>query len=167
MEQQYELFLRLSDQYAQFILEHEADLVLILEDFRSSYIEREINLDYSLNLKTSRVRVLDREDFYAQIMIVLENLANNAFEAGASDLRLNLFLESNLLRLEIRDNGPGIPESIISDLSSIGGYRLEHGGTGLLASRDTCLALGVGFEAIRLGDGTGSQINLEFSTYQG
>ena len=65
---------------------------------------------------------MDREDFYAQIMIVLENLANNAFEAGASDLRLSVFLESNSLRLEIRDNGPGIPEAIISDLGSVGTY---------------------------------------------
>ena len=108
---------------------------------------------------------MDREDFYSQVMIILENLANNAFEAGASDLRLSLFLESNVLKLEIRDNGPGIPESIISDLGSVGAYTLEHGGTGLLASRDTCLAIGVGFEAIRLGDGAGSQINLQFSTY--
>ena len=100
LEQQYELFLRLSDQHAQFILEHEVDLILILEDFRSAYVERKINLEYSQNLKTCRVRVLDREDFYAQIMIVLENLANNAFEAGASDLRLSVFLESNSLRLE-------------------------------------------------------------------
>ena len=166
LEQQYELFLRLSDQHAQFILEHEVDLILILEDFRSAYVERKINLEYSQNVKTCRVRVLDREDFYAQIMIVLENLANNAFEAGASDLRLSVFLESNSLRLEIRDNGPGIPEAIISDLGSVGTYTLEHGGTGLLASRDTCTAVGVGFEAMRLGDGAGSQINLQFSTYQ-
>ena len=139
---------------------------MILEDFRSAYVERKINLEYSHNLKTCRVRVLDREDFYAQIMIVLENLANNAFEAGASDLRLSVFRESNFLRLEIRDNGPGIPEAIISDLDSVGAYTLEHGGTGLLASRDTCMAVGVGFAAMRLGDGAGSQINLQFSTYQ-
>ncbi len=166
LQQQYELFLRLSDQHSKFILEHEVDLVLVLEDFISTYVERKITLDYNPSLKTCRVRVLDREDFYAQILIVLENLANNAFEAGATDLRLNLYLESTILRLEIRDNGPGIPEAIIMELGSIGDYTLEHGGTGLLASRDACLALGVGFEAIRIVDGAGSQINLEFSTYQ-
>lgn len=164
--QQYDLFSRLSDEQSQFIRNHEMDMVLLLGEFCNSYIERQISLEYSPAVRSCKVRVLDRAEFHAKVLIVLENLANNAFEAGATDLRLNLYLNLDQLVLEVRDNGPGIAEGTLSELRNVGNYSLEYGGTGLLASRNICQSLSIDFEAKSLSENLGSQINLSFAIYK-
>lgn len=166
LNQQYDLFSKLSDEQSHFIQQHEVDLILLLEGFRANYIERQISLDYPTVVRASRIRVLSREEFENKIVLILENLANNAFEAGATDLRLSLHLDGNELRLEILDNGPGIAEQTLLDLVDASGYSFEFGGTGLISSRNMCTSIGVGFEAIRIPDGVGSQINLKFAIYE-
>ena len=166
LKQQYDLFARLSDEQSQFIQQHEVDPVLLLEAFRSNYIEKQISLDYSAAARACRIRVLSREEFETKMVLILENLANNAFEAGATDLRLSLHIDSNELRLEILDNGPGIAEQTLLDLADASGYSLEHGGTGLVSSRNMCKSISVGFEAICVSNGVGSQINLTFAIYE-
>lgn len=62
---------------------------------------------------------------------VVSNLVNNSIQAGGKSISLELVVDpySDALRLEVHDDGPGIPESVLSNLNS--GPVTGGSGTGL------------------------------------
>jgi two-component system, OmpR family, sensor kinase len=59
------------------------------------------------------VEVLGDESRLKQVLL---NLVQNALNAGAERVTISLAKEKNLVRLEVLDNGPGIPEEAIPHL---------------------------------------------------
>lgn len=52
----------------------------------------------------------------AQILEVLVNLAKNALEAGGKEVRVDGKLTAAQIRIEVRDNGPGVPDAFRESL---------------------------------------------------
>lgn len=69
----------------------------------------------------------DREQLYR----VFFNLARNAFEAGASELRLAARPVRDFLVIDIEDNGPGMPEAARQNIFKPFAGSTREGGTGL------------------------------------
>jgi signal transduction histidine kinase len=86
------------------------------------------------------VLALDRTHIYR----VLVNLMRNAAEAGATRISVIAGLEAGVPRMELRDNGPGLPEKVRENLFKPFTGSGRHGGTGLglVIARDLVRAHG-------------------------
>jgi len=67
----------------------------------------------------------------SEFQTALSNLINNAFEAGASEVALNLSEENKEWKLSIQDNGKGIPVGIIEKIFERSFTHGKKTGTGL------------------------------------
>ncbi|MBU6450082.1 MAG: HAMP domain-containing histidine kinase [Rhodospirillales bacterium] len=70
---------------------------------------------------------LDRDHLYR----VFANLIRNATEAGATIVRLNTEIHDGQVRLQVADNGPGLPERAKANLFKPFAGSARSGGTGL------------------------------------
>lgn len=86
------------------------------------------------------VLALDRTHIYR----VLVNLMRNAAEAGATRISVVAGLEADVPRMELRDNGPGLPEKVRENLFKpfTGSGRNGGTGLGLVIARDLVRAHG-------------------------
>ncbi len=74
---------------------------------------------------------------------VLVNLLRNAQEAGASRIRLSAVDDAGQIRIDVADNGPGLPPAIAASLFTPFQTSKPRGlGLGLIISRDICRAMG-------------------------
>jgi signal transduction histidine kinase len=66
-----------------------------------------------------------------QIERVLNNLLDNAFEAGASKVDLSAIASEHSLTITVADNGAGIPDAAVAHLFDAFKGSTKRGGTGL------------------------------------
>jgi signal transduction histidine kinase len=95
-----------------------ADAVFGLQD-RAIVLENRVGPDFRLHA--------DRD----QLFRVLFNLMRNAFEAGAGRVTISASVESGTARIELADNGPGVPERLRGRLFEPFAETGRAGGTGL------------------------------------
>jgi signal transduction histidine kinase len=111
---------------------HPVNLLELLKHFEklnAIYFQDE-NVNFSITCSDDLTLELDD----TKLMRVLQNIIINAVQAfdghgGNVDLAVKKF--SNRIRLEIRDNGPGIPEAIRQDFFEAFVTYGKQGGTGL------------------------------------
>ena len=99
------------------------------------------------------VLALDREQIYR----VLVNLLRNAVEAGADHVTISVTGENGMTRLNIMDNGPGLPQRVQDNLFRpfTGSGRHGSTGLGLTIARDLVRAHGGELQLAQTGpDGT-------------
>lgn len=118
---------------------------------RPSTIDNQIQPEFSLHA--------DRE----QMFRVFQNLLRNAIEAGATRIMVRAWLESGSVRIDVADNGPGLPalarERLFRPFAGAG----RSGGTGLGLSiaRDLMRGHGGDIELVRTdADGTVFRLSL-------
>jgi signal transduction histidine kinase len=87
----------------------------------------EIGVTIENNVPNTLVLALDREQIYR----VLVNLMRNAVEAGADHVTISVTGENGLTRLNIGDNGPGLPARVQENLFKPFTGSGRHGSTGL------------------------------------
>lgn len=88
----------------------------------------------------SMMMALDRTQIYR----VLVNLMRNAAEAGATGITVSAAMENGVTRMELRDNGPGLPQKVQDNLFRpfTGSGRQGGTGLGLVIARDLVRAHG-------------------------
>jgi signal transduction histidine kinase len=138
------LFEELSDKLAGFITEHEVSLPRFLEEFLQGVSDRKrIELEIQPDAGSLKVCVMEREGFLDKMKLIMENLLNNALEAGAESVQVRVYSpEPGTVNLDLKDDGPGIPPEILEELERQETYSLGEGGTGLIASKNACEILG-------------------------
>ncbi|HVE21760.1 MAG TPA: HAMP domain-containing sensor histidine kinase [Acidocella sp.] len=113
----------------------------------------EANVTIENNVPETLVLALDREQIYR----VLVNLLRNAVEAGANRVTISVAGENGMTRLNIRDNGPGLPSRVQENLFKpfTGSGRHGSTGLGLTIARDLVRAHGGDLQLAQTGpDGT-------------
>ena len=95
---------------------------------------------------------LSKEESTNLFRIVQESLTNVIRHADATEVEILLALEDDVLRLEISDNGKGIPESAVSDPKSFG----------LIGIKERVHSLGGEVEITGMSDG-GTQITVKLA----
>ncbi|MDJ0951324.1 MAG: HAMP domain-containing sensor histidine kinase [Alphaproteobacteria bacterium] len=98
-----------------------------------------------------------------QLFRVLANLGHNAAEAGASKVRFSAKRANGRLRIEVSDNGPGLPEQAKKNLFRPFAGSARNGGTGLglAIARELVRAHGGELELAETGEaGTIFRLNL-------
>ncbi len=98
-----------------------------------------------------------------QLFRAVSNLMRNACEAGAREVRVTAVSEGEAIRLEVADDGPGLPERAQQRLFQPFAGSARKGGTGLglIIARDILKAHGGDLILARTGsDGTAFQISL-------
>jgi signal transduction histidine kinase len=95
-----------------------------------------------------------------QMFRVLVNLLRNAAEAGARNVRVSVRGTGPFV-LDVRDDGPGLPESVRADLFRAFAASIQGGGTGLglAIARDLMVAHGGNIELLETGP-TGTTFRL-------
>ena len=68
---------------------------------------------------------------FAQLYRLFDNLIRNAFDAGAGLVRVRALVVNNHIEVEVRDNGPGLPEKALKNLFVPFAGSSKGGGTGL------------------------------------
>jgi len=165
---QYLRFGSLSDKLSAFILLHEVSPAPLLESYLPGVTEElKIGLDVHPDCQRVKIRALERSEFLSRITLILDNLINNAFEAGAGKLSLQLRPGAgSRIYLDIIDDGQGLDKEVQKQIEAPGSSVLENGGTGLIASKNACEAIGGRFmvnpEPL---PGQGTRIRMEFQTY--
>jgi signal transduction histidine kinase len=96
-----------------------------------------------------------------QLHRVLSNLARNAFEAGARQLRISAIQARRTIVIEIADNGPGLPPKARENLFRpfFGSARPGGSGLGLAIARELIRAHG-GDLVLEASTGAGTTFNL-------
>jgi signal transduction histidine kinase len=105
------------------------------------------------NVPGTLALALDREQIYR----VLVNLMRNAMEAGANHVAISVGGVNGMTRLNIRDNGPGLPQLVQENLFKpfTGSGRHGSTGLGLTIARDLVRAHGGELQLAQTGpDGT-------------
>lgn len=90
-------------------------LVSLVSEKRAKYKNNEINLSTFLEEKAYGKFALISS---SSLKRVLSNLIDNAIEAFATNIQVNLLEKANLLVIQIQDNGCGISEDILSKIVS-------------------------------------------------
>jgi heavy metal sensor kinase len=99
---------------AGFLVEKKpVNLVEILEAVHMEVAPVAGNADVKVQSRQSRVEVLGDEGRLKQVLL---NLVNNALNAGAKTITLALVKEKQQARLEVLDDGPGIPPEALPHL---------------------------------------------------
>ncbi len=95
-----------------------------------------------------------------QMFRVLVNLLRNAAEAGARNVRVSVRGTGPFV-LDVRDDGPGLPEAVRADLFRAFAASIQGGGTGLglAIARDLMVAHGGTIELLETGP-TGTTFRL-------
>lgn len=100
----------------------------LIEEMRSGLpIEDETSIQWTLDVDPMFGVTADRE----RLLRALSNLCVNAIQAGADEIQLRMWEDDGQLRLEIADNGPGIPELAKKNLFKPFAGSERNGGTGL------------------------------------
>jgi signal transduction histidine kinase len=144
---QYSLFTRLSRTLSEFLERHSWSVSMAIHSAleRCSEASR-IRLQTESDSEQWKFRLLERQLFSEKLFLILENLTNNAFEAGAALVTIRLArLEEELVEIVVEDDGPGLPEHIFKELLANPGYALAGGKSGLVTSRNACESLGGSF----------------------
>ncbi len=99
----------------------------------------------------------DRDQLYR----VFANLARNAIEAGAHEVRVSAQNGPGEIRIDVEDDGPGLPAAARDRLFKPFAGSAKRGGTGLglAIARDVMRAHGGDIEMVRSGD-TGTSFRL-------
>lgn len=108
-------------------------------------VDAESGLERSLCV-SGELPIFEARGNREHLKVVLENLARNAFEAGAKQVTLSAHLDGggHALHLAVADDGPGIPEAILERLFKApvtAGKQAGHG-FGLYISRRLIELLG-------------------------
>jgi signal transduction histidine kinase len=88
--------------------------------------------------------------------IVQESLTNIFRHSGSEIARVHIEARSGIVRLEVADNGKGIPEHILATLNSSGGQL----GVGIRGMRERVRQLGGWLQIRSRPDGTTIMVNL-------
>lgn len=93
---------------------------------------------------------------------VLENLLNNALRYARQSIRLGFSLESQMLRIVMKDDGPGFPSEILNgaDGKLLVSHEDGHMGIGLTVSRLLCRKHGGRLELLNTSEGACVKIML-------
>ena len=89
------------------------NLVEVLEAVHMELVPVAGHAEISVNAPAERVEVLGDPSRLKQVVL---NLVQNALDAGAEHVTLTLYRDKALVRIEVLDDGPGIPESAIPHL---------------------------------------------------
>ena len=92
----------------------------------------------------------DRDQLYR----VFANLARNAIEAGAKEVRVSVTNSADMICIDVADDGPGIPHSVRENLFKAFSGTARAGGTGLglAITRDVMRAHGGDIALVVSGD---------------
>ncbi len=98
----------------------------------------------------------------AQLFRVFSNLARNATQAGARRVRFQAEAAEGVVRIDVSDDGPGIPPAVREKLfvPFIGGGRKGGSGLGLVIAREIVTAHGGELGLLRT-DGAGTIFRIE------
>ena len=112
----------------------------------------DVDVDDSLDIEA------DREQLYR----LLYNLSQNAYEAGATRLRVSASMDGGSLRVEVADNGPGLADKARENLFKPFAGSTREGGTGLglVIAHDIMRAHG-GVLSLVQSDGQGTTFRFE------
>ncbi len=104
----------------------------------------------------------DRDQLYR----IFANLGQNAFEAGATEVRLNAQQRNGRVRIIVEDNGPGLPPRAQKHLFTPFAGTARPGGTGLglAIARDLARAHG-GDITLRESTATGTSFRLDLPVH--
>ncbi len=142
---------------------------LISETMEILYRDESIDANINVNLESeeSIVYVIGDEDPIKQILINLSVNACQAFEGqpGVITFKVSTDTEQQIVRLEVRDNGPGMSVEMTRKAFQPF-YSTRKGGTGLGLAIVHRLAETLGIDiSIESEEGTGTTFILEFKTY--
>lgn len=121
---------------------HDAPVAALLVAKGSRAAERRVTLDLTAD---SRLSSLD-DELSADVLTVLGNLVDNAMDAvtpGSGDVEIDLRGDATEVLLTVRDNGPGVPVTVVDKVFQKGYSTKESSspqarGWGLALSRLVC-----------------------------
>jgi signal transduction histidine kinase len=105
----------------------------IVEEKKIQFKSSNVDLRFENLLKTEISLNLD----YSVLSRILSNLINNSYEAINENgkITIGLSLQDNFLKIEIKDNGKGIPDEVLNNLGergySFGKEKSQDSGSGL------------------------------------
>lgn len=104
----------------------------------------------------------------SQLIRALSNLGSNAAEAGAGSIRFVAERENGRVRLDVIDDGPGLPERAMQNLFRpfAGSARAGGTGLGLVIARDVARAHGGDLRLVESNDG-GTCFRIELPAVNG
>ncbi|AHK78191.1 hypothetical protein M911_02290 [Ectothiorhodospira haloalkaliphila] len=100
----------------------------VLEEIRAAIGPEEVA---RASLDTSQAEDAEVDADFDQIYRILLNLVRNALAAGATRLQVIASREADVLRIDLSDDGPGLPEDVRARLFSEKSASRTHGGAGL------------------------------------
>jgi signal transduction histidine kinase len=151
------------------------DMSSLLDDFLTFNVDRSLNVEDGLleiadvleNLDLSGVRVEVDEELKARgdalrIRQVIRNLLRNADRHGGSIRILRTEPRDGIVAVQVRDDGPGVPEEVCKRLFEPFSHGSKSGslGLGLAVSRKLALAMGGDLAYRREGDITVFELQL-------
>lgn len=151
------------------------DMSSLLDDFLTFNVDRSLNVEDGLleiadvleNLDLSGVRVevdggLKARGDALRIRQVIRNLVRNADRHGGSTRILRTEPRDGIVAVQVRDDGPGVPEEVLERLFEPFSHGSKSGslGLGLAVSRKLALAMGGDLAYRREGDITVFELQL-------
>jgi PAS domain S-box-containing protein len=131
-----------------------AGLRSALEWYIEGFTQRsKVRVELNVSLGPNRLpEIVERTLF----RIVQESLTNIFRHSGSATARVQIEARSGIVRLEVADNGKGIPEHILATLNSSGGQL----GVGIRGMRERVRQLGGWLQIRSRPDGTTIMVNL-------
>lgn len=133
----------------------------IISEKRSQYLDRNINISLFINTDAYNIfSIIGAADFNR----VLSNLINNSIEAinGAGEVSIVLSKIDKMLRIDISDNGCGIPDHLISLIVNGGVSIGKKNGSGLgLSHAIKTVKDWHGYTDILSDEGNGTKISIQ------
>jgi len=110
--------------------EIEDDLILFISEYIENIPHKKLRkIDYSVTKNEDAVFITKFVPL--EIIIVLDNLINNAWKANAKQINIEIIIKKDNLIVDFKDYGDGVKEEIVSKLFTWGETTTEGSGIGL------------------------------------